>query len=185
MPLLSDYARKKKIDYFIKEIPKKAKILEIGCADGWLGNYLKSNFWENYVGLDIVPPADVVGNILDWKKLGIKEGTLDVIIAFEVVEHINCFEECFNILKPGGLLMLTSPLPHRDWLCKCLEVIGLNQKRTSPHDHLIYFQEIPLFEPLEIKIVGLMAQWGKFRKPLDSRKLQPGSVSVPPVFEEW
>lgn len=166
MPLLSKYAQKKKIDYFIKTIPRQAKILEVGCAEGRLGNYLKRNGWKNYIGLDILPPADIVGNILDWKKIGIKEQSFDVIIAFEVIEHINCFQEFFDILKPGGLLMLTSPIPRLDWLCRLLEAIGLNQRRTSPHDHLIYFRDIPLFEPAEIRTIGLMAQWGKFRKPI-------------------
>ncbi len=166
MGLLSRYAQRKRIDYFVEDIPKDAKILEVGCGDGWFGNHLKRNGWRNYVGLDIVPPADIVGNILDWRKLGIKEGTFDIITAFEVIEHIDCFQEFNDILKPGGLLVLTSPVPHMDWLCKLLETIGLNQKRTSPHNHLVYFRDVPLFEPLEIKTIGFLIQWGKFRKPI-------------------
>jgi SAM-dependent methyltransferase len=165
MPLLSKYAQKKRIEYSVKDIPKQARILEVGCGNGWFGNYLKRNGWENYVGLDIAPPADIVGDILDWRELGIKEGSFDLIIAFEVVEHVNCFQESFDILKPGGLLILTSPVPHMDWLCKLLEMAGLNQKRTSPHEHLLYFKDIPLFRPLDIKTIGFMMQWGKFRKP--------------------
>ncbi len=165
-PLLSKYAQKKKIKFFIKDIPKPAKILEVGCGDVWLGIYLKKNGWKNYVGLDLVPPADIVGNIINWKKLGIKGNSFDVIIAFEVIEHINCFQEFFDILKPDGLLMLTSPVPHMDWLCKLLETLGLNQKRTSPHDHLFCFKDIPLFKPIDVKTVGFISQWGKFRKPI-------------------
>jgi len=166
MPLLSKYAQKKRMEYSVKDISKKDKILEVGCGDGWFGHYLKRNGWKNYVGLDIVPPADIVGDILDWRKLGIKEQSFDIIIAFELVEHVNCFQELFDILKPGGLLMLTSPVPHLDWLCKLLETVGLNQKRTSPHNHLIYFEDIPLFELLEIRTIGVMMQWGKFKKPI-------------------
>jgi len=184
MPLLSTYSQKKKIQHFVDKIPEKARILEVGSADYWLGKYIKSNSWENYVGMDIKPPADIVGNILDWKELGIKENYFDVIIAFELVEHVNCFKELFDILSAGGILMLTSPVPHMDWLCRFLEIIGLNQKRTSPHDHLIYFRNIPFFEPIEIKTVGFMAQWGIFRKPLDSKTKEEHRFSIPP-FEEW
>ena len=165
MPVLSKYAQKQKIKYFINGIPKDLKILEVGCGDSWLGNYLKNNGWLNYVGLDLTPPADIVGNILNWRELGIKKESVEVIIAFEIVEHINCFQEFFDILTPGGLLMLTSPVPHMDWLCKLLEIIGLNQKRTSPHSHLIYFKDIPYFIPIEIRTIGFISQWGKFRKP--------------------
>jgi 2-polyprenyl-3-methyl-5-hydroxy-6-metoxy-1,4-benzoquinol methylase len=164
MPLLSEYAQSKKIDYFLKEIPKQAKILEIGSGSGWVGEYLKQNGYKNYVGMDLEPPADVVGDIRSWRNLGLEEQSFDVIVAFEVVEHVDCFKECYELLKPGGKLMLTSPVPHMDWAMQMLESAGLNQKRTSPHDHLIYFEEVPYFKDKDIKTVGFLSQWGIFTK---------------------
>ncbi len=166
MALLSQYAQKKKIDYFLNKIPKQAKILEIGSGNGWVGNYLRQNGWINYTGIDIVPPADIIGDICNWKDLGIKEQSFDVIIAFEVVEHINCFKECYDLLKPGGLFMLTSPVPCMDWLLKLLEQIGLNQKRTSPHNNLINFNNVPYFKIKNTKVIVFLSQWGIFKKEL-------------------
>lgn len=163
MPLLSEIAKRKKIKYFICGLPKTAKILEIGCGSGWLRAYMKKNGWTAYVGLDIVPPADIIGDIKNWQELGLKPESFDIIIAFEVIEHVKCFQECFDLLRENGQLLLTSPVPHFDWLCRLLEVIGLNQKRTSKHE-CIYFKDIPLFEPVKIKTVGAMAQWGIFKK---------------------
>jgi len=105
-----------------------------------------------------------VGNILLWRELGLEPESYDVVIAFEVVEHVDCFKACYDLLKPGGRLLLTSPLPHMDWVMRILERLGLNQKRTSPHDHLVYFQEVPHFEQKQIKIVALLSQWGIFHK---------------------
>jgi SAM-dependent methyltransferase len=164
MPLLSTIGRDLKLRYFLRAVPKDAQILEIGSAEGWLGKYLKENGWKNYIGLDLMPGADIVGDLRDWKKLGLKANSFDVIFAFEVLEHVPCFQECFDLLKPGGYLMATSPVPHMDWLCQILENLGLNQKRTSPHDYLIYFREIPLFEPVAIKTIAIFSQWGIFRK---------------------
>jgi len=164
MALLSQYARKKKIEYFLKRILKEARILEIGSGSGWAGDYLKINGWSKYTGLDIVPPADIIGDIRDWRALGIKEQSFDVIIAFEVVEHVDCFKECYELLKSGGMLMLTSPVPHMDWFLQLLELIGLNQKRTSPHNSLVYFGDVPYFQEKCVKIVGFLAQWGIFTK---------------------
>ncbi len=164
MAFLSQIARKKKLQYFFKDIPKSYKILEIGCGDYWLGKYLKNEGFKHYQGLDLQKPADIVGDIKNWKRLKIKPNYYDVVVAFELVEHVDCFKEMHELLKPGGVLMLTSPLPSMDWLCLILEKFGLNQKRTSPHDYLINFKEIPLFKPIEIKIVGLMSQGGKFKK---------------------
>lgn len=164
MPLLSDYARRKKIKYFLSRIPNHAAILEIGCGGGWVGDYLKQNGWDNYVGIDSTPPADVVGDIRNWQSLGLKPHSFDAIIGFEVVEHVDCFKECYELLKTGGELMLTSPLPHWDWVARVLEIVGLSQKRTSPHDRLIYFDQVPYFQKKNNKIVGLISQWGIFTK---------------------
>ena len=36
MPALSDFARRKKIDFFLAPIHKQAAILEVGCGAGWM-----------------------------------------------------------------------------------------------------------------------------------------------------
>jgi len=164
MRLLSQYARRKKIKYFLERIPKDAAILEIGSGSGWVGDYLKQYGWKNYVGIDSKPPADIVGDIRDWQSLGLKPQSYDAIIGFEVVEHVDCIKECYDLLKPGGELMLTSPLPHLDWIARILEIIRLSQKRTSPHDHLIYFEEVPYFQKKNNRIFGMISQWGIFTK---------------------
>lgn len=166
MPMLSDIAQKKKIDYFLSPLPKDAAILEIGCGAKWVGDHLRSAGYTNYVGNDLFPPADIVGDIREWAKLGLKAESFDAIVAFEVVEHVDLFQEAYDLLKPGGTLLLTSPVPEMDWAMQILEAIGLNQKRTSPHDHLIDFRTIPLFEAVEIRRVAGLSQWGIFRKPV-------------------
>lgn len=166
-PILSRYARQKKLEYFFKDIPKNAKILEIGCGDGWLGKELKSQGWKNYLGLDIEPPADIIGDIFNWKKLGLKKNSFDALVAFEVIEHapFSIFKVFYNLLKNEGKLMLTSPVPHFDRACLFFEKVGLNQPRTSFHHNLIYFSQIPTyFKPIEIKTVGFITQWGFLKK---------------------
>ncbi len=162
MPLLSDIARRKKEAFFFRDLPKSARILEVGCGSGWVGAYLKRSGWTNYVGLDIVPPADVVGDVRDYAALGLEPGSFDAVVAFEVVEHVDCFRACHDLLKPGGRMLITTPLPHRDWVMKLLEAVGLNQRRTSPHDHLVYLEKVPLFAEKRVKVVAGLSQWGVF-----------------------
>jgi 2-polyprenyl-3-methyl-5-hydroxy-6-metoxy-1,4-benzoquinol methylase len=164
MPLLSEFAQKRKIKYFIENIPKYKSVLEIGSGSGWVGNYLKVNGWTNYTGIDIVPPADIVGDIKQWKTLGLKEESFDIIIAFEVVEHIDCFIECLTLLKSGGMLLLTTPVPHMDWFLIIMEFLGLNQKRTSPHNNLVYLKNVSCFTNKKVKIIAFLTQWGIFTK---------------------
>ncbi len=173
MPPLSDYSRRRKLRFFISRVPREARILEIGSGDGWLSDHLKRHGWARHINVDLNGHADIVGDIRDWRKLGLEAASFDVIIAFEVVEHVPCFQEAFDLLAPGGLLMLTSPVPHMDWACLLLEKLGLNQKRTSPHSHLVDFRRVPLFEPVEIRTIALMAQWGVFRKPRSAGGVDP------------
>lgn len=168
MPALSDYARRKKIEHFLNPLPKDSRILEIGCGSKWVGQYLKTNGWTNYVGIDVSPPADVVGDIKDWAALDLKAKSFDAVIAFEVIEHVDLTQEAFDLLRPGGLLLLTSPVPHMDWAMKILEWLGLNQLRTSPHCNLTYFERIPLFERVSLLRKAGLSQWGIFRKPLEA-----------------
>ena len=164
MPLLSDIAKQNKIKYFLIDIPKNHKILEIGSGSGWVSDYLKNNGWENYTGIDIVPPAEIVGDIHNWKTLGLEENSFDVIIAFEVIEHVDCFKDCFDLLKPEGKLLLTTPYPLMDWFLILLEFLGLNQKRTSTHNNLVYLKKVSIFKNKKIKIILFLSQWGIFIK---------------------
>jgi len=125
---------------------------------------MKSNGWDNYVGIDIVPPTDIVGDIRLWKQLGLKQNSFDYIIAFEVVEHVDIFQSCFDLLKDDGVLLLTTPVPHMDCILKIFEKMGLNQKRTSPHNNLTYLSKIKLFTPIVLNKKAGLAQWGKFKK---------------------
>jgi 2-polyprenyl-3-methyl-5-hydroxy-6-metoxy-1,4-benzoquinol methylase len=166
MPLLSEYAQRKKLEYFFSQIDKKAMILEIGCAGGWVSEYARRNGWKNFVGLDILPTAnaDIVGDINNWQLLGLKRSSFDVIIAFEVIEHGDFAKSLNDVLKPGGKLFVTTPLPHMDWLCKIFEKIGLNQTRSSAHSHLIYLEKMPHLKLINKEIKGFMSQWGTFTK---------------------
>src|SRR5690349_2018521 len=102
MPLLSAYPRRKKIKNFFGDVPKDARILEVGSGDGWVGKYLKDSGWTNYTGIDIKPPADIVGDLRKWRELGLEPNSFDVIVAFEVIEHVVIFQDMYVLLRPGG-----------------------------------------------------------------------------------
>lgn len=165
MGLLTGWARRRRIALLLDGIPRDARILEVGCGERWVGDYFAATGHTGYVGLDLKPPADVVGSILEWRALGLAPGSFDVVVAFEVVEHVPCFQACHDLLKPGGLLLLTTPVPHWDWACRLLEAAGVSQRRTSPHAHLVYVEDIPLFERVASGRFLLLGQWAKLRRP--------------------
>lgn len=159
MALLESRMRRLRAQYFLDRIPMNARVLEIGCGSGWAGGYLRDRGVKAYTGLDLHGPADVVGDILEWPRLGLLPASFDVIVAFEILEHVDCFEACHQLLKPKGLLMLTTPAPEWDWLLKLLENAGINQRRTSPHSHLFDARRVPGFHVAEYRRFAGLAQW--------------------------
>jgi 2-polyprenyl-3-methyl-5-hydroxy-6-metoxy-1,4-benzoquinol methylase len=94
--------------------------------------------------LDLEPPADVVGDVLRWRDLGLPEHGFDAVVALEVIEHVDCLDALRSLCRPGGLILLSSPHPAWDWAMKVLEALHLTQRRTSGHVNLTDFARIPL-----------------------------------------
>jgi len=108
--------------YIKKRIQKEDKILEIGCSYGFLFKYLKE--YKNKIGTDIsvhaiekakkINPNDKF-KIMDAEKLNFEERTFNLILAFDILEHLNnpenCIKEVARVLKKGGVLILTTPNP--------------------------------------------------------------------------
>lgn len=69
MAIISNYAHKKKINYFFQNVPQDVSILEIGSGEGGVKNSLQDKGYFNYTGLDICPPADIVGDIKEWENI--------------------------------------------------------------------------------------------------------------------
>ncbi len=178
MPYLSSLAQRKKVEWFFAGVPRDARILEIGAGAGWLGPALRARGFSRYVGLDLVPPADVVGDVNDWRRIGLAPESFDVVVAFEVVEHVDCFRACHDLLAPGGALFVTTPVPRRDWIMQVLEAVGLNQRRTSPHDFLVDLRTVRHFAEREIRIVGGLAQWAVLRKASAAAMTAKGESTV-------
>ncbi len=164
MPMISDYVRRRKLDHFFGMIDRSERILEVGTGDGWLREWCREHGYHGYVGLDLGPPADIIGDIREWRELGIEPGSFDVVVAFEVVEHVDCFQECYDILREGGRMMITTPVPRMDWLLRVLELLGLNQPRVTPHDNLLDLRGVEQFEHKEIRTIYGLTQWAVFEK---------------------
>jgi SAM-dependent methyltransferase len=114
--------RKTIIDLILKHAPSiDAKILEIGCSGGVLLIELNRLGFTNSYGIDISGEA-----IQECKRRGIRDakvmnaaktrfedGLFDIIIASDVLEHIEddelALSEWYRIIKPGGMLLVFVP----------------------------------------------------------------------------
>ena len=159
------WARAHRTSFFLPFIRSGDRVLEAGSGDGWFRRAVEGALSVHYTTIDIDAPADIHGDIRDWREHGLEAGTFDVVVAFEIVEHTDCFAECYELLKPGGLMLITTPMPHADWLLKILEALHLTQKRTSPHDHLVYLTTIQRFLRVTVRNPFGLGQWAVFKKP--------------------
>jgi ubiquinone/menaquinone biosynthesis C-methylase UbiE len=98
---------------------KRGKILDIGCGNGDFLIFMKANGWETF-GIDFDENA-----VMAAKKKGLTifkgsledqnfpKNTFDAITLSHVIEHIydpeNMIKMCYDILKPGGLLVISTP----------------------------------------------------------------------------
>ncbi len=93
------------------------RILEIGCAEGLLGERVKREAAVHYTGLEVSADAKAARSRLDHVVQAIDSqqftAAFDLILAFHVLEHLANAEselvEWNHLLKPTGRLLLETP----------------------------------------------------------------------------
>ena len=97
-------------------------VLDAGCGTGYGTRILADAGAERAVGVDIAPEAlpeessshtrFVVGDVRD---LPFADGEFDLVVCFEVIEHVEerdeVLDELKRVLRPEGLLLASSPNP--------------------------------------------------------------------------
>lgn len=102
------------------ELPRGAKLLEVGCGLGWVSNIFNS------LGFDLLA-IDASEETVEearrrypgvkFQTAGAEEfappETFDAVVAFEVIEHLKDWEQAVrnwkSSLRPGGRLFLSTP----------------------------------------------------------------------------
>ncbi len=105
---------------FLKDVPKSAPILEIGCGHGRMLQYLHQKGFQNVIGIDIsleqielATKSGLNAECADvFEYLHGTEGAFDCIIAIDVVEHftkqelLRLFDLISRSLTRNGMLLL-------------------------------------------------------------------------------
>jgi len=98
-------------------------VLDFGCNTGY-GSDLMAVSASQVTGVDVAERAIAIAQqkyhrdnlrfkLVDGKSLPFSDGSFDVVVSFQVIEHIarldSYFEELRRVLRPDGLLFLTTP----------------------------------------------------------------------------
>ncbi len=139
-------------EYIISEIPRQADlILDAGCGSAWLASYLLP---KNKVmvstdlsltnvkkALETYPYYKHYGVVCDSLNPPFKPDSFNTVVAAEIIEHVidpgQFIAKLLNVVKPGGLLLVSTPYKEvlRYTLC-----VHCNRK-TPIHSHLHSFDE--------------------------------------------
>ncbi len=112
----------------MEEVPSKSFVLDIGCATGFMGKYLRKEKKCTVFGLDIRTGEAKVAKknldkmiIADIEKPNVegivrqktKNKKFDVILATSLIEHLahpdQALRRMSRLLKPNGVLILSTP----------------------------------------------------------------------------
>lgn len=101
---------------WLEKLPKPFSSLDIGCASGGFSNLLSSSVEKWGIDFQRHPalPENFTFKSADISKpWPVPESYFDMVLAGEVIEHVLdtdfFLSQCFNVLKSGGHLLLTTP----------------------------------------------------------------------------
>ena len=135
---------------FARALVAGRDVLDIGSGEGY-GSHLLAERAASVTGIDISPDAVAHARTrycaaaptlrylcASAARLPIRSSCVDVVVAFEVVEHIaqqrELLEEARRVLRPGGVLLLSSP--------NKLAYSDLTNYQNPFHVKELYFDEL-------------------------------------------
>ena len=116
-------------NFVLRFVDTKTNILDVGCGvEKPLIKILAETHFRQineYVGVDLnkfdkpkkmrTTFFDEFNFVKDWKKLRRSDAGFDVVVHFEVIEHMTTahgrklLKGCFELLKPGGVMLMSTP----------------------------------------------------------------------------
>jgi 2-polyprenyl-3-methyl-5-hydroxy-6-metoxy-1,4-benzoquinol methylase len=152
-------------------------LLDVGCGTGRFIEVAQEENWA-VAGLELFSGVAeetarrlgikvTVGSILE---ADLPAHSFDVITMFDVIEHVEepvlALQSCARMLKPGGVLVLTTP--NFNGLGRRL--VGKNAFAIWPDEHLVYFKPSTLRRALALAGFG--------RVELGTRDIYPENVAM-------
>lgn len=143
-----------------RHLKNKGRVLDIGCAYGFLLKYLKEMGYEVY-GIEISEQATQYAklkyglNVINkpLKQAGFLDNFFDVVTVWDVIEHFPDPQlellEIYRILKPNGILSIITPdsgsIQAKIWGKNWVEYL-------RPDEHIFFFSKKLLIS--EVKKLG-------------------------------
>ena len=134
--------------YSFSENILEQKILDCGCAKGYLLNHLRKSGFKNLFGIDInrnliADIKDFVIYNMDVCKMSFRDEEFDVVISSDILEHIDddiiALREMKRVLKKGGILIIFVPAFQILWSYH--DVINMHKRRYTKNEIILKLRD--------------------------------------------
>jgi 2-polyprenyl-3-methyl-5-hydroxy-6-metoxy-1,4-benzoquinol methylase len=160
----------------------RMRILDVGCGTGLNAARLAASGHE-VVGIDLSPRAiekfrakGFEGSVVDIEAgpLPLPPASFDLVYASEVIEHcvdtVGALSSMHSVLKPGGLLLLSTP-NSAFWAYRLLGVVGRTPSEYQHPGHVRFFSKRSLVAALETAGFSIVAVSGRHMYLILGRRL--------------
>lgn len=153
----TEHSERRVREFIFAQTPKNPKrMLDVGCGKAWVAEMFSSianevismdiSFTNVEKALEKYPFENHSGIVADVLNLPFQENSFDCIIASEIIEHVvypdQFIKKLIRILKPGGVLLVTTPYKEKLQYNLCIHC----NKLTPRHAHIHSFDEKKLAE---------------------------------------
>jgi len=133
---------------FLPEI--KGFILDVGCGEKWLKNFLDGKHEIKYTGIDVEYTPDALSS---GDALPFKFATFDFVFCIDTIHLLKNPEEMKRVLKLGGYLIISEPKSlWRDKFLNTFKDLKIVKKciiGNEEKDILVIFQKNKLTRPMD------------------------------------
>lgn len=189
----------------VKELVKGKVVLDAACGEGYGSDILASNAQKVY-GMDIdkesidhaakkytKPNLQYLLGSID--KLPFEDGTIDIIISFETIEHVDesiqksFLKEIKRVLKKDGLLIMSTPNKkiYTDYRNYQNPFHVKEFYKDEFYDFLTsYFKHVEFYYQLKENVYLLSKENGKHLSNLDSKaKMEENSKYIIAICSDY